>query len=143
MNAQVFVETESDFMAWIELKTGVSDVSTQVEETSTEDTQPESTEPVTTSIDGRELFLSLGCGACHALSDASTVGLLGPSLDGYSQIAPTRVLGIEAIAYTKESLVDPDLYVVDGYPSGAMPKDFGERLTVEEIEALITYLLNQ
>jgi cytochrome c oxidase subunit 2 len=143
MNAQVFVESDSDFKAWIERKTGVSDGSTKTDETLVEDTESDGSDPVALSSEGRSLFLDLGCGACHTLLDASTVGLLGPSLDGFSQIAPARVLGEEAIAYTKASLVDPDLYIVDGYPSGIMPRDFGERLSVEEIEALISYLLDQ
>jgi cytochrome c oxidase subunit 2 len=143
MNAQVYVETESDFLAWIDLKISAADSPIESSEDAQEDLPAESAEVVEVTIDGRELFLSLGCGACHVLTDASTSGVLGPNMDGFSETAANRVLGQDAVSYTKESLVDPNAFIVEGYPPGIMPQNFGDRLSVEEIEALITYLLNQ
>jgi cytochrome c oxidase subunit 2 len=145
MNAQVLVETKSDFMAWINLVTGTADSLMPVEgfegEPGTEDQVD--LEPDASNFDGRDLFIELGCGACHTRTDASTLGVIGPNLDGYGEVAATRVQGLSAIAYTKESIVDPNLYIVEGYPSGVMPQNLGERLSVEEIGAIINYLLNQ
>lgn len=146
MNAQVIVETESDFLAWIELQGGLADRSTaegeQQGESPLEEVDPGEVSEGT-DISGGDLFISLGCGACHTLDDASAVGVLGPSLNDFSEIAATRILSLEPIAYTKESIVDPEAYVVEGYPSGVMPNNFGERLSIEELEVLIAYLLNQ
>ena len=146
MNAQVIVETEGDFMAWIELQGGLASGSTaegeQQGEPPLEEADPGEVSE-SPDVNGSDLFTGLGCGACHTLNDASAVGVLGPSLNNFSEIAATRIFSLEPIAYAKESIVDPDAYVVDGYPGGVMPADFGERISVEELEALITYLLNQ
>ena len=42
--------------------------------------------------------------------------------------------------YVRESIVDPDAVVAEGYQPGVMPKTFGDSLSDEEIDALVTYL---
>ena len=42
--------------------------------------------------------------------------------------------------YVRESIVDPDAYVVPGYQKGVMPGTFGDSLSKEEIDALVAYL---
>ena len=143
MNAQVFVETESDFLAWVELKTASPETPTEGIADTQEEVAETTPEPTAATIDGRELFLNLGCGACHVLTDASTTGVLGPNLDNFAEVATTRVIGKDADAYAQESIADPNAFIVEGFPPGIMPQNFGDRLTVEEIEALAAYLLDQ
>ena len=42
--------------------------------------------------------------------------------------------------YIRQSIVDPDAVVVEGYQSGVMPTTFGETLSPEELDALVAYL---
>ena len=43
--------------------------------------------------------------------------------------------------YLRQSILDPDAYVVDGFPSGQMLDIYDERLTEADIDALVAYLL--
>jgi len=42
--------------------------------------------------------------------------------------------------YIIESIVDPSIYVVEGYPDNFMPKDYGKRLAGPVIERMVDYL---
>lgn len=89
---------------------------------------------------GRRVFESstAGCTVCHSVEPG--VELVGPNLAGAGLIAGSRVTGMSGADYLKQSIVDPDAYVVDGYPAGQMLDIYEETLTNEEIEALVAYL---
>jgi cytochrome c oxidase subunit 2 len=96
------------------------------------------------SVEGqRGLFLAQGCGACHTLTDAGAEGQVGPDLDGVGQRAGERLPGLDAQAYIRQSILDPNAYVVEGFPEGVMPQNFGEKLSNDEINALVQFLLKQ
>ena len=40
----------------------------------------------------------------------------------------------------RSSIVDPDAVIAPDYQPGVMPKDFGESLTPDELDALVGYL---
>ena len=44
-------------------------------------------------------------------------------------------------AFVRESIVDPSAEVEQGFPDGVMPADFGDKLSPEELDALVKYLL--
>ena len=94
---------------------------------------------------GRRLFLeevpgvNAGCRLCHSLEPG--VRLVGPSLYDIGKVAGQRVPGMSAEEYLYQSIVDPDAYVVPGYPAGTMPPDARERLTEEQIQDLVAFLL--
>lgn len=90
---------------------------------------------------GQAVFANTGCAACHSLA-ADTV-LVGPSLAGLAARAGETVPGQSAEDYLRESIVDPEAHVVDGFPAHVMPGNFGRRLTTAEIEAVIAYLLSR
>lgn len=92
---------------------------------------------------GREVFerRSLGaCGVCHSV-EPNDDGV-GPSLSGVADRAGDRVPGSDAEAYLRESVLDPDAYVVEGYRSGQMLDIYEDRLSDEQIDALVEYLLS-
>ena len=95
--------------------------------------------------EGRKIFTassigaSAGCQICHSVEPDRV--LVGPSLFGIADAAGERVPGLDAEAYLRQSITDPDAYVVDGFPAGQMLADFGTRLRDDEIENLVTYLL--
>ncbi len=77
------------------------------------------------------------CASCHVMDrDIRTVG---PSLFEMARAADRRVPGLDAETYLRESLVEPDAFVLDGFRAGEMPA--GD-LTEQEIEDLVTFMLD-
>jgi mono/diheme cytochrome c family protein len=136
MVSEVVVESAEDFQAWIDAG-GVEPLDTG-EGVPAGDTLPD--DPVAA---GRVVFTKYGCGACHILEDANAGGVVGPSLNGIGSTAAARVDGVNAVDYIRTSIIDTDAYVVEGYPPGVMPADFGELMTEEELDILVEYLLSQ
>ena len=85
------------------------------------------------SVQGKELFASAGCSACHTLADAGATGQVGPSLDAV-------LLGRDA-AFVKQSILDPNAEIADGYQPGVMPQNYGDQLSQAQIDGLVEYLL--
>lgn len=94
---------------------------------------------------GREIFegpgmsAQAGCEICHSLEPGRR--LVGPSLAGIGLIAQSRVLGLSAEEYLRQSILDPDAYVVEGYRSGQMLPIYEEQLSDDEVDALIQFML--
>lgn len=87
--------------------------------------------------EGKRVF-SQNCGSCHAI-DPDTV-IVGPSLAGIAGRAETRLVGVSGRDYLLQSILNPEAYLVEGFDK-LMPTDFGKRLTGEELDALLAYLL--
>lgn len=89
---------------------------------------------------GREVFTSrgAGCSVCHA-TERGRDGV-GPSLYGIADDAGARVEGLTAEQYLRQSILLPDQFVVGGWPDGQMLPIYRERLTEEDLEALLVYL---
>jgi cytochrome c oxidase subunit II len=81
---------------------------------------------------GEELFTSNGCAGCHTLKAAGATETVGPDLGK---------LGDVDAAFIRESIVDPNADVSKGYDPNIMPQDFGDKLSKEELDALVKYLL--
>lgn len=91
---------------------------------------------------GREVFTArnLGsCDVCHSVRPGDDG--VGPSLAGVGDRAADRVAGLDAAAYLRESILDPDAFVVEGYRAGQMLPIYEERLSDDDLDALIEYLL--
>ena len=82
-----------------------------------------------------------GCNTCHSLEPGVT--LVGPSHAGIAPKAEKAVAGKSAEEYLKESLIDPDSEVTEGFPPGVMYKNYGKDLTEQEIVDLVTFLMTQ
>ena len=79
----------------------------------------------------------IACSVCHSLD--GTVGL-GPTQQGIATRAATRVSGLSAEEYIRQSILDPNAFMVEGF-SPVMPTTFGTELTPQQIEDLIAFLL--
>jgi len=90
---------------------------------------------------GEQIFTAAGCAGCHTFSPAGSNGTIGPNLDQLKTQAGKLVPGKSADEYIRESIEDPGAYLVKGFPN-AMPP-FKGRLTDEQINALIDYLLQK
>jgi cbb3-type cytochrome oxidase cytochrome c subunit len=89
------------------------------------------------AVDGRNVFLTKGCTSCHSLAGVSTTGQIGPDLTGLADRAGDRVEGLEAEDYIRQSVLDPEAFVVEGF-SPLMPT---LPLDTEELDALVEFLL--
>ena len=91
--------------------------------------------------DGRRIFTSRrgGCEVCHSVErDDDGVG---PSLFGVASVAGSRVAGLDAEGYFRQSILLPDQYVVDGWPAGQMLPIYRDRFSADELDAVIRFLL--
>ena len=95
--------------------------------------------PTGTSIAETRGGTGTGCRICHSLQPG--VKLVGPSLAGIGTQAATRVPHLSAEAYLRQSLTEPDAHVVEGYRRGQMPPDYLSRLSQDQLEDLVAYLL--
>jgi cytochrome c oxidase subunit 2 len=85
--------------------------------------------------DGKTLFTDAAeppCASCHTLADAAATGTTGPNLD---EMIPDL-----SDAEIKESIINPDAKITEGFQPGIMPPNYGETLSDEQIDALVKYL---
>lgn len=102
---------------------------------------------------GQKVYQSptAACSACHSVSPG--VNLAGPSLAGIGARAADIVAlpeyegeATDAEGYIRESIVDPNAFLVPGpiYSAGGvsfMPSNYAEQMSEEDIELLVAYLL--
>jgi len=84
---------------------------------------------------GRDLYIQ-ECAQCHGADDSAN----GPSLGGMGERAATRIEGLAAVDYLRQSIVDPGAYVVDGY-SNSMPTTYAAALSDDDIASLIRFIM--
>ncbi|HVU10670.1 MAG TPA: c-type cytochrome, partial [Phototrophicaceae bacterium] len=80
------------------------------------------------------------CATCHT-TDGTSNGI-APSLAGLSQRAGSRVAGLSAEDYVRQSILDPNAFVVPGFSSGVMFQSYAQKLTPQQIDDLIAYVLS-
>lgn len=102
-------------------------------------TPPEAPHPALTAqeLAGKRIF-TRNCASCHATTPE--IVIVGPSLFGLLDAAASRVEGQDAHTYIALSIIDPSIYVNEGF-ADLMPKTFGRTLSGEELDSLIAYLL--
>ena len=93
--------------------------------------------------DGKEVFTANGCGGCHQLADAGSSGTTGPSLEKLADSAKENGEGKSLEEYVRESIEDPNAVVVEGFAEGTMPQNYGKDLSPEQLDALVSYLVEQ
>jgi cytochrome c oxidase subunit 2 len=84
------------------------------------------------SIAGKDLFVAQ-CGSCHVLADAGTTQEVGPNLD-------ENLRGKDE-DYIRQSILEPNATIAEGYQPDVMPQNYGEILTDQQIDGLVEYLL--
>ncbi|MCZ2113725.1 MAG: cytochrome c [Anaerolineae bacterium] len=87
--------------------------------------------------DGQRTFIG-HCGACHSTADTVIVG---PGLGGIAERAGTRIDGLDARSYIYNSILQPSDFLVPGFDD-LMPKDLAKKLTGEELDHVVLYLLS-
>src|SRR5512135_1511294 len=85
------------------------------------------------------------CKACHSLQPDTVI--VGPSLSGVASRADTREPGKAAADYIRESIQNPNAFIVPGNPNFAqdgksvMPGNLGDKMSAQDLADLIAYLL--
>ena len=95
---------------------------------------------------GMSLAARNGCATCHSTGSGPGVGgtdYVGTPWEGlFGRVVEftdgSRLTADEA--YLRESILDPDARIVKGFESGIMPQGFGDRLSTEDIQAIIQYI---
>ena len=89
---------------------------------------------------GKRVFAAQNCGSCHTFRPAGTTGKTGPDLDRLPQYA--KQAGEPLGGFVRHSIVEPNAYVQKGYPPNVMPQDFGDKLSDQELDALVRFLVS-
>jgi cytochrome c551/c552 len=137
MRSQAIVMEPAAFDAWLKQQ-GKSAAPAPPSTTQTTTTSS-STTPISPSAAGLTVFNSNGCSSCHTLSAAKATGTVGPNLDKLVSYAQQAHQPLEAFVH--QSIVDPNAYIQPSYPKGVMPENFGHLLTKEQLDALVTFLV--
>ena len=97
------------------------------------------------NLDGASLFAAKGCSTCHTGPDTSAVIDVAPSLQAAPAWAGGRKPGTSAAAYLAESMAAPGAFISPVFIGGAGPTTGMPqlRLTTDEIDALVAYLLHR
>ena len=105
---------------------------------------------------GAKLYETLPCASCHDISRPWPGGYICPNLGNIATEAARIVRqpeyrghATDAAGYIRESIVDPNAYIVAG-PSyrqadgqSVMPKVFGQSLTPAQLDDLVAFLLTR
>jgi hypothetical protein len=101
-------------------------------------------EPIT------EIFTRAGCAVCHTVPGISGAdGRVGPPLllgtTGPARLADPSYRGHAQTVhdYVIESVIEPEVFVVPGYPAGTMPMWYGAKLSALALEKIASYLERQ
>jgi cytochrome c oxidase subunit 2 len=119
MEAVVAVVSQQDFDNWVK-------------------TQQESV-PLDPVLRGEQLAQQYGCANCHSADGSKKTG---PTWSRLFESEVTLSDGTELIAdreYLLQSILNPNLQVVEGYPANAMPS-FADTLDQTAVEAIVSYI---
>ena len=86
-----------------------------------------------------------GCSGCHTLAAAGATGTVGPNLDtrlkaDCATTASKQARGGTLQQCIQTAIVKPYAYLPSGYGAGIMPSNFGQRLSSDQIQALVNFL---
>jgi len=89
----------------------------------------------TATTDPMALFQEFGCLACHQLGREGQV--VGPPFTGIGARSDAAAI--------RRAILDPAAEASPGYEqlAGVMPRDFGRRMTAEQLEAIVDFLSRQ
>ena len=80
-----------------------------------------------------------GCSTCHSIEPDQVI--VGPSLAGVATRAVSRVKGQTAEEYLRNSILDPNVYIVDGFSPNTMYQNYKDALSDQQVNDLVAYLL--
>jgi mono/diheme cytochrome c family protein len=101
------------------------------------------------AANGEALATSKGCVVCHVTTPTGPSWPPTEELPGIGTRAETRPTEPDYTGnakspeqYLHESIVDPNVYIVQGFAPNIMPQNYGDTLTAQETADLIAYMLS-
>jgi cytochrome c oxidase subunit 2 len=91
---------------------------------------------------GQRWAATYGCTACHSINGDEGVGPTWVGLFGHEVPLADGSTVVADEAYLHQSIVDPNALIVAGFQPGVMPQDFAERLTEEQIQQIIAFIMS-
>ena len=91
--------------------------------------------PIAPGGPGGQVYASYGCGSCHVLAAAESVGAVGPNLD--EEIAGWTQEEIET------AIVDPNSEIAQGFEAGIMPDNYGDVIEAADLKLLVKFLYDE
>lgn len=89
---------------------------------------------------GRELARRHGCVVCHSQDGSPGQGPTWKGLYGKTEtLADGSTVRVDE-AYLRESILDPNARIVQGFPPDIMPQNFAQKLTEEDLQALMALI---
>jgi mono/diheme cytochrome c family protein len=94
---------------------------------------------------GEELFAQTlignqpGCSTCHSLEPGGAG--VGPSLATIGAEAGSRVSGMSAEEYLRQSIEEPNAHIAEGFAAGIMPAALADALSAQQLNDMVAYLL--
>ena len=135
---------------WLALRSTNSSSVTPVPVSSVAALTPDTVPLVTGDEPIREIFTRAGCAVCHTVPGIQGAdGRVGPPLilgtTGPTRLADPAYRGHAKTVhdYVIESVIDPGVFVVPGYPAGTMPIWYGAKLSALALEKIAAYLERQ
>lgn len=99
---------------------------------------------------GIHVYKSQYCGVCHELDAAGTAGIFGPSHNQIGSLAEQRIQNPRYAGtartpseYIRESILDPNAHIVEGYGGSRHPMPAFTHLSDADVDALVQMLLQQ
>lgn len=91
---------------------------------------------------GQRWAQTYGCTVCHSINGDEGVGPTWLGLFG-SEVSLTDGSTVTADeAYLHNSIVDPNSQIVQGFQPGVMPQDFADRLSEEQINQIVAFIMS-
>lgn len=69
--------------------------------------------------------------------------MVGPSMADAATVAADAVEGISAEVYLRQSIVEPNAHVKEGYMADLMFQDYGDTLSTQQVDDLVAFLMTQ
>lgn len=89
-----------------------------------------------------ELMLYHRCWGCHFSDNEDAGPSLANSILGQERRSNDGRVIIADEAYIRESIVDPNTFIVEGYYAGSHSTYFGVRLSEAELDAIVQYIMS-
>lgn len=127
---------------------GTTTLTPEITATATATSAPTATPRPLEGEDVATILSGAGCSSCHVIGSIGERHKVGPNLSNIGRIAGQRVQGLSAEEYLRQAILEPNAFIAPTCPNGPclpniMPSDYGRRMSLEQVELLVSFLLEQ
>jgi cytochrome c oxidase subunit 2 len=85
---------------------------------------------------GQQFYVELTCNGCHSLDGTPGAGPTWQGVYLREEVMDDGTVITADDAYLRESILNPNQHIVEGFNPGVMPQNFGERIDALEAQIL-------